>query len=450
MTFWGRLRKKGVPIVDAKAKSGKSRRFSRQEFLRYSVVGTGAMMLGGCTLYSGGGGGDGNATNIRFVHWRGEDAKIFNSIIQKFQEETPDIQVQQSAKSSTGYEAQLQSELQGQGGADVFATFPGSQFANLVDADVYADLSDVGWRGNFQDKFIEAGNTEFIGMSDGRQLTYPYQVVFNIPVYNKGLVERNKINMADVNSWDAWLQMCETLKQAGVTPILFPGADDGPGQFINPMLMNNQPSDDIWSKVESGDAKVTEDWFVKTLSQTKELADKGYFQNNSLGTKKEGATASFAQEKGAMLAMGSYLMASVKEQNPDIEQGLTAPITVPESQKKYDGIFTSTFMLGVSKQSQNKEQAKKFIEFLTKPDIAAEYANGTGQLLSVKNVDYKTDVVKSQEPWLDKSVLFQPRYMITKEPINEGIQTSVQDVVGGMPPEQAAKKFQGVVDRATQ
>ena len=430
--------------------SSESRKFSRKDFLRYTVAGTSAMMLGGCTLYSGGGGGGGNSSTVRFIHWRGEDSEVFGSIIQKFQEENPDIKVQASAKPSTGYEAQLQSELQGQGGADVFATFPGSQFANLVDADVYADLSDVGWRDNFQDKFIEAGNTKFIGMKDERQLTYPYQVVFNMPVYNKGLMEQNGINMDNVNSWDSWLQMCETLKQAGVTPILFPGADDGPGQFINPMLMNNQPSDDIWSKVEGGNAKVTEDWFVKTLSQIKTLTDRGYFQNNALGTKKEGATASFAQEKGSMLAMGSYLMSSIKEQNPDIKQGLTAPITVPKSQKKYDGVFTSTFMLGVSKQSQNKEAAKKFIEFLTQPDIAAEYANGTGQLLSVKDVNYKTDVLKSQQPWLEKSVLFQPRYKITKEPINEGLQTVVQDVVGGTPPEQAAKKFQGVIDRATQ
>ena len=67
--------------------------------------------------------------------------------------------------------------------------------------------------------------------------------------------------------------------------------------------------------------------------------------------------------------------------------------------------------------------------------------------IDVKDVNYKTDVLKSQEPWLDKSVLFQPRYKITKEPINEGLQTSVQDVVGGMAPEQAAKKFQSEIDR---
>ena len=84
----------------------------------------------------------------------GEDSEVFGSIIQKFQEENPDIKVQASAKPSTGYEAQLQSELQGQGGADVFATFPGSQFANLVDADVYADLSDVGWRDNFRTSLL--------------------------------------------------------------------------------------------------------------------------------------------------------------------------------------------------------------------------------------------------------------------------------------------------------
>ena len=431
--------------------SGGSRKFSRKDFLRYTAAGTGAMMLGGCTLYSGGGGdGGGDSATVRFIHWRGEDTEVFGSIIQKFQEENPDIKVQQSAEPSSGYEAQLQSELQGEGGADVFATFPGSQFANLVQADVYADLSDVSWRDNFEDKFIQAGNTEFVGRNDARQLAYPYQLVFNIPVVNEGIMEQNGITPDQRNSWEGWLQMMETLKQSGVTPILFPGADDGPGQFINPMLMNNQPSDDIWSQVEDGDARVTEEWFVKTLSQIKTISDRGYFQDNALGTSKTGATAAFAQEDGSMLAMGSYLMASINEQSPDIGMGLAAPITVPESEKKYEGIHTSTFMLGVSKNSQNKEQAKKFLEFLTRPEIAAEYANGTGQLLTVKDVNYETESLKAQEPWLQKSTLFQPRYMITQEPINEGLQTSVQDVVGGMSPEQAAQKLQDVIDRNIQ
>lgn len=405
-----------------------------------------AVVLAGCTLYSGEGGDQGETT-IRFVHWRGEDTEVFDSIIQKFQEEYPDIRVEQTAAPSTGYEAQLQSELQGQGGADVFATFPGSQFANLAEADVYADLGDVEWRDRFQDKFIEAGNTAFFGEQPGRQLAYPYQLVFNMPVYNEGIMEENGLDPNEQNSWEEWLQMLDTLEQAGVTPILFPGADDGPGQFINPMLMNNQPDDDIWSEVEAGEAKVTEEWFVNTLSQIKTLVDRGYFQEDALGTKKEGATAVFAQGEGAMLAMGSYLMASVDEQSPEIQQGLTAPITVPENEVEYEGIHTSTFMLGVNKNSQNQEQAKQFIEFLTRPEIAAEYANGTGQLLTVNDVGYETEALKAQEPWLERPTLFQPRYMITKEPINEALQTSVQDVVGGMAPEEAAQKFQAEIDR---
>lgn len=59
---------------------------------------------------------------------------------------------------------------------------------------------------------------------------------------------------------------------------------------------------------------------MKTLTQIKELNDKGYFQQDALGTKDPAAGALFIQEKAAMLASGSYQLAQNKQQNPNLEQ----------------------------------------------------------------------------------------------------------------------------------
>src|SRR5699024_11394125 len=68
--------------------------------------------------------------------------------------------------------------------------------------------------------------------------------------------------------WEGFLDVLETLKENGVEyTIVFPAADDGIGQFMNPMMMNNAPEEDIWEKVQEGERKVTEDWWVKTLYQ---------------------------------------------------------------------------------------------------------------------------------------------------------------------------------------
>ena len=159
------------------------------------------------------------------------------------------------------------------------------------------------------------------------------------------------------------------------------------------MIMNNEPTNNALHEVETGKRKLTDEWFIKTLSQIKELNDKGYSKRCSW-YEKESAAALFAQEKGAMLAQGSYMMATVKQQNPKIDQGLLAPITVDQDKAKYEGVHTTTFLLGVAEKSKHKEAAKKFLTFLADPKISSEYANATGQLLTVKDVKYDSPELK--------------------------------------------------------
>jgi raffinose/stachyose/melibiose transport system substrate-binding protein len=376
--------------------------------------------------------------SISFLHWRGEDSAVFDELITAFTDETG-IAVEAQVIPSNAYEEQAQARLTGAGGADVFTTFPGAQFANLSSTGLYADLSGEDFVERFNERFLEAGQ------ADGDQLAFPYHLVFNIPVYNVGLFEEN--GLEPPQDWEGFLTLCDELKAAGATPILFAG-DISPSQLINPMMMNNMPDEDIWQRVEAGEARVDDEWMVTTLAQIRELQDRGCFQMDVLGTRAEGAVAQFAQGQAGMLATGSYAMAQVAAQNPDLEMGLLAPITVPADQAVWEGIFTTTFMLGVNAQSDSVDQATAFIEFLTRPENAATYANGTGQLLTLDDVEYETEELRAQTEWIDRKIRFQPRFLITEGEINTGLQTAVEEVLSGVPPEQAAANFQATVDRA--
>lgn len=378
---------------------------------------------------------------IRFAHWRGEDKKVFEEVIAKFNEKYPNITVEQDISGSEQYQTKLQAELQADQGPDVFTVMPGARFEAVASADAYTDLNGMEFLGRVSD------HLKLPGQKDGKQLAVPYQLVFNDPVINVKMFEEVGYTTDNLpQDWEGFLELCQKLKDAGYTPIIF-DSEIGPGQFINPMLMNNMPSGDTLSKVQTGEVKLTDDWFVKTLQQFDQLNKKGYFQNDILGTKKAGAQALFAQEKGAMLAQGSYMMASNKAANPDLKQALYAPITVPADQKKYDAIHTATFMVGINKNSKNAEAAKKFVDFLFTPEAGELYANKTGQMLTVKGVNYESAELQAQAPWLDKKTLFQPRYTVTVPEVEKAITTAVTDVIGGMSPEDAAKKAQDEVDR---
>lgn len=376
---------------------------------------------------------------ISFIHWRGEDTKVFDELIAAFQEENPNIQVEMNVYPSEQYLANIQAKLIDGNFGDVFASFPGAQFNSVLAGGLYEDLTDVDFAGNYNENLIKAGQ------KDGKQYAFPYQLVYNQPIYNKTIFE--KLGLTPPADWEGFLAVSEELKKNGYIPIAFPGADIGPGQFVNSMMMNNNTDEEIWSKVEAGEEKLTNEWFVKTLSQVKELNDKGYFQPDSLGTSKDIAGSLFATEKAAMLATGSYMMAGNVAQNPELKQGLLAPITVAADQAVFEGIHTTTFMLGVNARSEKKEAAKKFIAFLSRKENAEKYANATGQLVTIKDVAYNSPELEESASWMDKKTRFQPRYLIQNSNIEKAVTSSLQAVIAGKSPEEAAQMAQQIVDQ---
>ncbi|WP_337102921.1 ABC transporter substrate-binding protein [Paenibacillus sp. YIM B09110] len=381
----------------------------------------------------------GKPVTISFIHWRGEDAAVLDGIIKKFEAEHANIKVETQVFPSDQYQSTAQAKLLDGSVGDVFASFPGAQFEAIAKAGLFTDLSGAPFVANFTDTLIKAGQ------KDGKQLALPYQLVYNIPIYNVKLFEKYGIEVP--KDWDGFLAAAEKLKQEGIVPIAFPGADIGPGQFMNPMVMNNAPDEAIFEKLEAGEAKLTDEWWVKTLTQFKELNDKGYFQKDALGTKGDAAGALFVQEKAAILATGSYQLVGNKKNNPELQQGLLAPITVPADQAVFEGIHTTTFMLAVNSKSKHPEEAKTFIEFLSRQDIAGEYANGTGQNVTIKDVQYTSDELKAVAEWTSKKTRFQPRFTIKNAEVQKAVTSSIQAVLGGTDPAKAAADAQTIVDQ---
>src|SRR5690625_2556893 len=88
-------------------------------------------------------------------------------------------------------------------------------------------------------------------------------------------------------------------------------------------------------------------------------------------------------------------------------------------------------------QNINKEETEKFIENVTRPENASIYANGTGQLLTLEDVNYESEVLQAQVPWTEKNTLFQPRYTITNGQVSDAVLSSIDAVLTGVEPTEA-------------
>lgn len=396
---------------------------------------------------AGGGAGQGLAApetsgpiegDVSFAHWRGEDKEVFAEVIAEFTKQNPDAAVQQNISPSEDYQSSALQRIRDGAVGDVFTAFRGAQFVDMAKADVFADLSDLPILDSYLADFLSPGQDQ------GNQLGLPYQLVFNMPVYNVDLFDEHGISEPP-KDWESFLEMCDTLKGAGVIPLAYPGANLGnTTHLLNSMVMNNAPSADMFTKIQSGEFKCTDDWFLTTLRQYEEL--RPYVQPNATGTDVEPAEQMFASQEAAILATGSFHMVAVRELGAEFAVNLLSPITVPAAEMQYEGVHNATFILGVNASSDNQPAATAFVRHLSDPEVASTYANNTVQHVTVKDVEYTNRDLKAFAPWLEKQTILNPIYQFTDLDISDAVSGAAVQVIGGKSPDQAAEEAQQIVD----
>jgi len=425
---------------------------SRRRLLQVFGMAAGGLAVGACAGPGGSNSSGGQAPaaaaptqggkvagKVSFAHWRAEDKAVFDKMIADFAKKYPGVSVTQDISPSNDYQSSALQRIRGGAVGDVFTAFRGAQFVAMTKAGIYSDLSNQSWVSNYDPQLISSGQV------NGKQLGFPYQIVFNMPVTNQDIVTKAD-GGTPPKDWNSFLSLCDKLKSKGITPIAWPGGDPGnAGQLFNSMVMNNAPSPDMCAKIESGQYKCTDDWFVTTLKQYAQL--RPYFQPNSTGTAVEPCEQIFASGKAAMLATGSFHMAAVRQLGAKFPMDLLAPITVPAGKAKYEGIYNATFVLGLNSASKNKTAALAWLQYLSMPEVAGVYANGTSQHVSVKNVDYTNPDLKAIAPWLQKKTLLAPRFQFNNLDIRNAVEGACVAVVGGKSPTQAASEAQKVVDQ---
>ncbi len=377
--------------------------------------------------------------SLSFAHWRAEDKDTFNSIIASFTKVNKGVTIRQDIAPSADYQATELQRIRSGAVGDVFTAFRGSQFTAMAKAGLFLPLGNQSFIYNYNAKLTRAGR------SGGIEFGLPYQLVFPMPLYNKDLFDKHGISELP-GDWDSFLTLCEKLKSAGLYPMAWPGGESGnAGQLFNAMVMNNAPTDDMCTKIQDGTYKCTDDWFLTTLKQYQQLIP--YFEPSATGTQAQPCQQLFAQGKAAMLATGAYDISSIRKLGATFSVDVLAPITVAKDKVRYTGTYNATFILGASTAGKNPDAALKFIEYLSQPEVATTYANGTSQMVTVAGVTYTNKDLAGIAHWVTAKTCLAPRYQFTNLDVQHAVEGAAIKVVGGQSPQQAAEDAQRVVEQ---
>jgi ABC-type glycerol-3-phosphate transport system substrate-binding protein len=222
--------------------------------------------------------------------------------------------------------------------------------------------------------------------SDGHQYLVPESFYTSGVYYNQTIFE--KYNLTPPKTWSEFLQVCQTLKENGVTPL----AVNGAYSFFPSWYF-------VWlsSRIVGGDQfraaaqdPTGEAWnapgFLEAAKQVQYLVDNGYFQEGYEGTNWPGAETLFAEGNVGMYLTGTWFVAEISDKvGEDWKMAVIPFPEVEEGQGDQTAAEAWSNAWLIMKDSSNVDAAIQFLKFMTSPEAQSEYAN-VGTPAAVKGV----------------------------------------------------------------
>jgi ABC-type glycerol-3-phosphate transport system substrate-binding protein len=359
---------------------------------------------------------------------------------------------------SDAYSQKVRAAAQGNNLPDLFGILGEKRdFASFIKAGHIADLTgemernNNCWRNAFFAKALEVnifpeGNS--YGIKPG-VYGVPIDIMTIQMLYNKDLFKKIGLNPEQPpQTWEELLAIGKKIKQAGLQ-----GMVSGWGElwmidcFANNYAFNIMGKDKVLATIK-GDVPYTDPDWVKVFDLFRQMNEAGVLYNGIVTMINKTAEQLFANEKAVFAFNGSWCVNVYKSMNPNLNYAAILP---PRISDKYPmmvwGGAGSSFM--VNDKSVNKEEAVKFLRWLTDKDQQVYLAQATNNLpankLSLDNISpILAEFAAVMDSTTHPSTWGISEFPAVIEAFDKGIQSII---IGEKTAEQAASDVQKIKAR---
>ncbi|MGR3821775.1 MAG: ABC transporter substrate-binding protein [Salipiger marinus] len=295
-----------------------------------------------------------------------------------YEAQNPDVDVVFEYIANEAYKSKLPTLLQSDARPDIFYSWAGQTLVEQAEAgflkDISGELSDEV-RSTFPDAALTAYTVD--GALHGLPL-YATEVVFWV---NTALTEEAGVDHTAIKTWDDLLAAVQTMKDAGVTPIVVGGQDKWPLHFYWSYLALREGGAEVVTAAMNGeDGGFEAEPFVAAGEEFQKLTEMEPFQPGFMGTTYETASGMFADGKGALHLMGDwdYLPMRGRSQSgeglPDDQMAIISFPAVSDPVAEGGDSATLGGMNGWAVTSDATDGAVDFLSFLLNRDHQEEVA----------------------------------------------------------------------------
>jgi len=414
-------------------------------FLLFSVFGCSAQLL------------DSKPT-ISIWHWMTDRDPAFQELAKKYETLTGiKINFELYAPSDV-YKQKVRAAAQGVNLPDVFGILgEKSDLASFVKAGHVLDLTanmeanNNSWKNSFFSKALavnEFGPQNSYGINQGI-FGVPVDIMTIQMVYNKKLLAQLGLNPdRPPKTLPEFLDAGAKIQAAGMQ-----GLVSGWGELwmidclANNYAFNIMGKDKVLATIKGEVAYTDPDW-IRVFAIFKQMKDSGILAQGLVTMINKSAEQLFANEKAVFAFNGSWCVNVYKGMNVNLEYGAMLP---PEASERFPmaiwGGAGSSFM--VNARSKHKEEAVKFLTWLTDEDQQAYLASATNNLPANRNSLSKipeklAQFARGMDYATHPNVWGVSESSLVVDAFGQGIQSII---IGEKTPEQVAAEVQKIKER---
>ena len=374
--------------------------------------------------------------------------EVLEGAVKRFEAAHPGVKVIVQTFENDAYKVKLANEMASGNSPDVFFTWgAGGQTSEYIRQGKVLCLNEYAKSNDWEGRFIDSAMS--ICRNGGDLYSVPLDLSAVTLWCNKKLFEAN--GLAYPKTFEELLAVSAAFRAKKVTPLALGNMKKWPGAFYFCYLANRCGGTQLFLDAAAGkDSAAFDDVaFVTAGKMLRQLIDANAFSVGFNALEDDVARTSFINGKAAMYLTGSWIVARVKEENPDFMADMI-PVPFPSVAGGKGDLRT---VLGgvncgfaVSSACKEPKLAVELLEALTDAQVVGDWCK-IGRIPAVKTTAEQNALLpvptRLALELLDKADTLQP-YYDQFLPARLGVEHSntTQNLFAGtMTPEEAAKKM---------
>lgn len=374
---------------------------------------------GGSGSDSDGSGSDSDGSTEPVSFWnlyvQGAPKEAAATLVQRFEDETG-IPVEQTKYENSPYKSAITNALGTSNAPDVFYIWAGPnrlgryvQNENVLALDEYYSEEELSAfvPDSIRNVRYEAGDILSWRSESGNMYAVPNNLSGILLWYNKNVLEDAGVDVEALKhstdtSWDEFLDVCQTIKDAGYTPIECGNRNRWTiGHWLSAFMLKSVGVDGYLDAAFGlNDASLASDAMVEGVSRLKTLYDEEYFNRDINSLNNNEAAALFFSDQAGFWHQGTWVQEQITAQAPESFGGIPDHIDYmwwpyfPDlyengANERLSVVPNATTAVSSRAERRGEENLRNAIEFLKFWNSAASqetWFKQTGQLVTRPDV----------------------------------------------------------------